>query len=154
MRHSLVPGGRRVLYTGAATGGPTGCSGECGSSHGPGLLCEDVPTGYEKPSKYSCSLNEPFNPKWAVNMYTRLQTVWSLPGPSRQSNKGHSPRCHRRPNGPGRLADKVVQPTTQSAEGCTFVVVFLDVSLQLRCASPVCDAGILKQRYACDRYIH
>ena len=52
-------------------------------------------------------------------MYTRLQTVWSLPGPSRQANKGHSPRCHRRPNGPGRLADKVVQPTTQSAEGCT-----------------------------------
>ena len=52
-------------------------------------------------------------------MYTRLQTVWSLPGPSRQANKGQSPRCHRRPNGPGRLADKVVQPTTQSAEGCT-----------------------------------
>ena len=51
--------------------------------------------------------------------YTRLQTVWSLPGHSRQANKGHSPRCHRRPNGPGRLADKVVQPTTQSAEGCT-----------------------------------
>ena len=24
------------------------------------------------------------------------------------------------PNGPGRLADKVVQPTTQSAEGCTY----------------------------------
>ena len=54
-----------------------------------------------------------------TSMYTRLQTVWSLPGPSRQANKGHSPRCHRRPNGPGRLADKVVQPTTQSAEGCT-----------------------------------
>ena len=54
-----------------------------------------------------------------VTKYTRLQTVWSLPGPSRQANKGHSPRCHRRPNGPGRLADKVVQPTTQSAEGCT-----------------------------------
>ena len=53
------------------------------------------------------------------NMYTRLQTVWSLPGHSRQANKGHSPLCHRRPNGPGRLADKVVQPTTQSAEGCT-----------------------------------
>ena len=53
-------------------------------------------------------------------VYTRLQTVWSLPGPSRQYNKGHSPRCHRRPNGPGRLADKVVQPTTQSAEGCTW----------------------------------
>ena len=53
-------------------------------------------------------------------MYTRLQTVWSLPGPSRQSNKGHSPRCHRRPNDPGRLADTVVQPTTQSAEGCTY----------------------------------
>ena len=52
-------------------------------------------------------------------MYTRLQTVWSLPGPSRQANKDHNPRCHRRPNGPGRLADKVVQPTTQSAEGCT-----------------------------------
>ena len=52
-------------------------------------------------------------------VYTRLQTVWSLPGHSRQANKGHSPRCHRRPNGPGRLADKVVQPTTQSAEGCT-----------------------------------
>ena len=54
-------------------------------------------------------------------MYTRLQTVWSLPGPSRQANKGHSPRCHRRPNGPGPLADKVVQPTTQSAEGCTYI---------------------------------
>ena len=53
-------------------------------------------------------------------MYTRLQTVWSLPGPSRQDNKGHSPRCHRRSNGPGRLADKVAQPTTQSAEGCTY----------------------------------
>ena len=52
-------------------------------------------------------------------MYTRLQTVWSLPGHSRQANKDHIPRCHRRPNGPGRLADKVVQPTTQSAEGCT-----------------------------------
>ena len=46
--------------------------------------------------------------------------MWSLPGHSRQANKGHSPRCHRRPNGPGRLADKVVQPTTQSAEGCTW----------------------------------
>ena len=45
--------------------------------------------------------------------------MWSLPGPSRQANKSHSPRCHRRPNGPGPLADKVVQPTTQSAEGCT-----------------------------------
>ena len=55
-------------------------------------------------------------------MYTRLQTVWSLPGPSRQANKGHSPRCYRRPNGPGPLADKVVQPTTQSAEGCTFTL--------------------------------
>ena len=53
-------------------------------------------------------------------MYTRLQTVWSLPGHSRQANKDHSPLCHRRPNGPGRLADKVVQPTTQSAEGCTY----------------------------------
>ena len=57
--------------------------------------------------------------KWALyqtyRKYTRLQTVWSLPGPSRQANKGHSPRCHRRPNGPGRLADKVVQPTTQCA---------------------------------------
>ena len=49
-------------------------------------------------------------------MYTRLQTVWSLPRHSRQANKDHSPRCHRRPNGPGRLADKVVQPTTQSPE--------------------------------------
>ena len=58
-------------------------------------------------------------------MYTRLQTVWSLPGPSRQANKDHSPRCHRRPNGPGRLADKVVQPTTQSAEGCTYVVFYV-----------------------------
>ena len=55
--------------------------------------------------------------------YTRLQTVWSLPGSSRQANKGHSPRCHRRPNGTGRLADKVVQPTTQSAEGCTMQVL-------------------------------
>ena len=45
--------------------------------------------------------------------------MWSLPGHSRQANKGHSPRCHRRLNGPGRLADKVVQHTTQSAEGCT-----------------------------------
>ena len=54
-----------------------------------------------------------------IGTYTRLQTVWSLPGHSRQTNKDHSPRCHRRPNGPGRLADKVVQPTTQSAEGCT-----------------------------------
>ena len=54
--------------------------------------------------------------------YTRLQTVWSLPGHSRQANKGHSsPRCRRRPNGPGRLADTVVQPTTQSAEGCTYL---------------------------------
>ena len=52
-------------------------------------------------------------------VYTRLQTVWSLPGHSPQANRGHSPRCHRRPNGPGRLADTVVQPTTQSAEGCT-----------------------------------
>ena len=52
-------------------------------------------------------------------MYTRLQTVWSLHGHSRQASKGHSPRCHRRPNDPGRLADKVVQPTTQSAKGCT-----------------------------------
>ena len=57
-------------------------------------------------------------------MYTRLQTVWSLPGPSRQASKGHSPRCHRRPNGPGRLADKVVQPTTQSAEGCTYGISY------------------------------
>ena len=54
-----------------------------------------------------------------VRTYTRLQTVWSLHGHSRQANKGHSPRCHCRPNGHGRLADKVVQPTTQSAEGCT-----------------------------------
>ena len=54
-----------------------------------------------------------------VCMYTRLQTVWWLPGHSRQANKDHSPRCHRRPNGPGRLADKVVQPTTQSGERCT-----------------------------------
>ena len=53
------------------------------------------------------------------NGYTRLQTVWSLPGHSRHANKGHSPRCHRRPNGPSRLTDKVVQPTTQYAEGCT-----------------------------------
>ena len=51
--------------------------------------------------------------------YTRLQTVWSLPGHSRQANKDHNPRCHRRPNGPGQLADKVAQPTTQSAKGCT-----------------------------------
>ena len=57
--------------------------------------------------------------------YTRLQTVWSLPGPSRQVNEGYSPRCHRRPNGPGRLADKVVQPTTQSAEGCTLGTLYL-----------------------------
>ena len=54
-------------------------------------------------------------------MYTRLQTVWSLPGHSRQANKGHSPRCHHRPNSPGRLADKVFQPTTQYAKGCTYI---------------------------------
>ena len=59
--------------------------------------------------------------------YTRLQTVWSLPGHSRQANKGHSPRCHRRPNDPGRLADKVVQPTTQSVEGCTSVISTVDL---------------------------
>ena len=59
-----------------------------------------------------------------IFMYTRLQTVWSLPGHSRQANKDHSPLCHRRPNGPGRLADKVVQPTTQSVEGCTFILCF------------------------------
>ena len=58
-------------------------------------------------------------------MYTRLQTVWSLPSHFRQANKGHSPRCHRRPNGPGRLADKVVQPTTESAEGCTSKTFFV-----------------------------
>ena len=52
--------------------------------------------------------------------YTRLQTMWSLPGHSRQAKKDHSPLRHRRPNGPVRLADKVVQPTTQSAEGCTY----------------------------------
>ena len=63
-----------------------------------------------------------------VGMYTRLQTVWSLPGHSRQANKDHSPRCHRRPNGPGRLADKVVQPTTQSAEGCTYCNIIENVS--------------------------
>ena len=45
---------------------------------------------------------------------------WSLPGHSRQASKDHSPRCHCRPNGPGRLADKVVQPTTQSAKGCAY----------------------------------
>ena len=58
-------------------------------------------------------------PAQVLQTYTRLQTVWSLPDHSRQANKGHSPRCHRRLNGPGRLADKIVQPTTQSAEGCT-----------------------------------
>ena len=58
--------------------------------------------------------------------YTRLQTVWSLPDHSRQANRGHSPCCHRRPNGPGRLADKVVQPTTQSAEGCTYLLLPLN----------------------------
>ena len=59
---------------------------------------------------------------WTLNvMYARLQTVWSLHGHSRQANKDHSPLCHRRPNGDKvqRLADKVVQPTTPSAEGCT-----------------------------------
>ena len=56
-------------------------------------------------------------------LYTRLQTVWSLPGHSRHANKGHGPRCHRRPNGPSRLADKVVQPTTQYAEGCTYIPI-------------------------------
>ena len=34
---------------------------------------------------------------YQLGMYTRLQTVWSLPGHSRQANKGHSPRCHRPP---------------------------------------------------------
>ena len=53
------------------------------------------------------------------DMYTRLQTVWSLLGHSRQADKDHKPRCHRRPNGPGRLADTVVKPTTQFAEGRT-----------------------------------
>ena len=48
--------------------------------------------------------------------------MWSLPGHSRQANKGHSPRCHCRPNGPGRLTDKVVQPTIQSAEECTYLL--------------------------------
>ena len=48
--------------------------------------------------------------------YTRLQTVWSLPGHSRQANKDHSPLCHRRPNGPGRIADKVVQPIPHSLQ--------------------------------------
>ena len=71
------------------------------------------------PHFYISGTAEPIAPKFG--MYTRLQTVWSLPGHSRQANKGHSPRCHRRPNGPGRLADKVVQPTTQSAEGCTYL---------------------------------
>ena len=49
--------------------------------------------------------------------------MWSLPGHSRHANKDHSPRCHRRPNG-SDLADKVVQPTTQSAEGCTYIQSF------------------------------
>ena len=53
-----------------------------------------------------------------------MQAVWSLPGHSRRANKDHSPRCHRRPNGPGRLADKVVQPTTQSyVYNCTYIRV-------------------------------
>ena len=56
-----------------------------------------------------------------MSLYIRLQTVWSLPGHSRQANKDHSPRCHRRRNGPGRLADTVVQPTTQSAEGRVYI---------------------------------
>ena len=47
-----------------------------------------------------------------MHRYTRLQTVWSLPGHSRQADKGHNPLCHRRPNGPGRLADKVVHGPT------------------------------------------
>ena len=63
-------------------------------------------------------------------MYTRLQTVWSLPGHSRQANKDHVSRCHRRPNGPGRLADKVVQPTTQSAEGWTYMQTILEAILK------------------------
>ena len=58
------------------------------------------------------------NPELLANYpYTRLQTVWSLPGHSRQANKGH-----RLTNGPGRLADEVVQPTTQSAEGCASLI--------------------------------
>ena len=61
-------------------------------------------------------------------LYARLQTVWSLPGHSRQANKDHSPCCQRRPNGSGQLADKVVQPTTQSAEGCTYILVCFDSS--------------------------
>ena len=77
--------------------------------------------------------------------YTRLQTVWSLPGHSRQANKGHSPRCHRRPNGPGRLADKVVQPTTQSAEGCTLpfpALFFLDCFLLLSSMRTLISRGM------------
>ena len=54
--------------------------------------------------------------------------MWSLPGHSRQVNKDHSPCCHRRPNGPGRLADKVVQPTTQFSEGCTYTRSIMNVS--------------------------
>ena len=69
--------------------------------------------------KEGCIYGEKVNEN--CRSYTRLQTVWSLPGHSRQANKDHGPRCHRRPNGPGRLADKVVQPTTQSAEGCTYM---------------------------------
>ena len=34
------------------------------------------------------------------------------------------PSVTSRPDGPGRLADKVIQPTTQSAEGCTYPVEF------------------------------
>ena len=32
--------------------------------------------------------------------YTRLQTVWSLPDPSRQANKGHSPTVTVAPTAP------------------------------------------------------
>ena len=109
--------------------------------------------GYPPFSKL-VQFNWPANCPPDVRMYTRLQTVWSLPGHSRQANKGHSPLCHRRPRGPGRLADKVVQPTTQSAEGCTYtgssaVLVDWDVLLpivQLNISLPrlgLCPNGLL-----------
>ena len=42
----------------------------------------------------------------STHRYTRLQTVWSLPGHSRQANKGHSPRCHRPPTA---LVDSLIR---------------------------------------------
>ena len=58
-------------------------------------------------------------------LYTRLQTVWSLPGHSRQSNKGHSPRCH-----PSPLVDSLIRSSNlphslqRGVRVCTFISVY------------------------------